>query len=347
MSSRIEAVTEQDVFGGDRVIPEPGETYVSTPYITDIVERALIYLKGGYPVHIAGPSGTGKTTLAFHLAALWGRPVTLIHGNAEFGSSNLVGTDNGGFTRNKMVDNYIRSVVKTREEMRKVWVDNRLTVACRNGDTLLYDEFNRSRPQTNNILLSVLSEGILNVPGLRTAGEGYLAVHANFRAIFTSNPEEYAGTHKIQDALMDRMITLRLDYPDRQTELKIVCSRSGLDEQEAGYVVDVVRELRGDRKGKVQSLRAGIAMAGILKQAGIKPRYRDRRFHHICYDVLSMETANTRHQDCKTFNKAVDQVVQKICPPAPRPDDRVSVRGVSTSPSPVNDINPRRGATCR
>lgn len=318
MNSKSAAVPEQDVSGRGRVIPEPGRTFVSTPYIADIVERAMTYLGCGYAVHIAGPSGTGKTTLAFHLAALWGRPVTLIHGNAEFGSSDLVGTDDGGFARSKLVDNYIRSVVKTREEMRKVWVDNRLTIACRNGDTLLYDEFNRSRPETNNVLLSVLSEGILGVPGLRATGEGYLNVHSEFRAVFTSNPEEYAGTHKIQDALTDRMITLRLDYPDRHTELNIVRSKSGLDEQEAGYVVDVVRELRGGHKGNVrQSLRAGIAIARILKQADGKPRYRDRLFHHICYDVLSMETAGGQHhRGGAGFNNTVDQTIQKVCPPA-------------------------------
>ena len=99
------------------------------------------------------------------------------------------------------MDNFIHSVLKTEEEMKTLWMDNRLTTACRNGDTLIYDEFTRSRPEANNALLSVLSEGILNLPKLRRNGEGYLEVHPAFRAIFTSNPEEYAGVHKTQDAL--------------------------------------------------------------------------------------------------------------------------------------------------
>jgi len=40
--------------------------------------------------------------------------------------------------------------------MNTLWVDNRLTTACANGNTLIYDEFNRSRPEANNALLSVL-----------------------------------------------------------------------------------------------------------------------------------------------------------------------------------------------
>jgi len=45
-----------------------------------LAERALAYLEVGYAVHFAGAAGTGKTTLAFHVAAKLGRPVTLIHG---------------------------------------------------------------------------------------------------------------------------------------------------------------------------------------------------------------------------------------------------------------------------
>ncbi|MBU2712037.1 gas vesicle protein GvpN [Zooshikella harenae] len=330
--SLINGVSTEMTSDSDQVIPEASDSYVSTPYIDAIVERALMYLHSGYPVHIAGPSGTGKTTLAFHLAALWGQPVTLIHGNAEFDTSDLIGSDNSGFNRSKLVDNYIHSVVKTQEEMRKVWVDNRLTTACRNGDTLLYDEFNRSRPETNNVLLSVLSEGILNLPGLRSAGEGYLTVSPNFRAIFTSNPEEYAGTHKTQDALMDRLITLRLDHPDRNTELKVICAKSGLEEKEATYVVDTVRELRSYHDHQVRpSLRAGIAIARILHQAGHKPRCGDHFFHHVCYDVLSMETAKIQHESCSVFNKMVNQIIAQVCPPLSVKTNRSKQGGASST----------------
>ncbi|MCF7993206.1 MAG: gas vesicle protein GvpN [Thiohalocapsa sp.] len=301
---------------GDIVVPEASDSFVTTSYIKGIAERALSYLHAGYPVHLAGPSGTGKTTLAYHLAALWGQPVTLIHGNDEFEVSDLIGTNDAGYRRSKVVDNYIHSVLRTEEEMRQVWVDDRLTTACRNGDTLIYDEFNRSRPEANNVLLSVLSEGILNLPGLRTAGEGYLDVADSFRAIFTSNPEEYAGTHKTQDALLDRMITIRLNPPDRNTELAIIKSKSGLDERESAHIVDIVRELRGNGENKSQpTLRAGIAIAKVLANGCGKARAGDQLFHHICYDVLSMETAKVRHDGHSVYHELVDGVISKVCPP--------------------------------
>jgi len=44
------------------------------------------------------------------------------------------------------------------------WVDSRLTLAAKEGFTLVYDEFNRSRPEVNNVLLSLLEEKLLVLP---------------------------------------------------------------------------------------------------------------------------------------------------------------------------------------
>ncbi len=304
-----------DDSSSDRVVPVASDTFVLSPYVKGIVDRAISYLEAGYPVHFAGPSGTGKTTLAFHLASRWGRPVTLMQGNEEFVSSDLTGKD-VGYRKSKLVDNFISSVLKTEEEMRRVWVDNRLTTACRNGDMLIYDEFNRSRPETNNVLLSVLAEGVLNLPGLRGSAEGFMEVSGDFRAVFTSNPEEYAGTHKTQDALLDRMITIKLDHPDRETEIQIVHSHSGMPATEAAYIVDIVRELRGDENKSRPSLRSGIAIARVLKMKGIVPRYGEPLFHAICYDGLSMDTAKISNGGRSMYQAMIDQVISKVCPPA-------------------------------
>jgi len=93
------------------VMPEPSAGFVLTPMVNDLTERALTYLGAGYSIHFSGPAGTGKTTLAFHVAAQVGRPVSLIHGDNEFGNSDLVGRD-AGFHKFKVVDNYVHQVMK-------------------------------------------------------------------------------------------------------------------------------------------------------------------------------------------------------------------------------------------
>jgi len=63
-----------------------------------------------------------------HVASKIGRPVVMIHGDEEFSTSDLVGGEHG-FRSRKVVDNFIHSVLKTEEDTKKLWVDNRLTVS--------------------------------------------------------------------------------------------------------------------------------------------------------------------------------------------------------------------------
>jgi len=315
-TTSVSPVQERVQTEGDNIVPEAGDEFVVTPYVQEITDRALAYLAAGYPIHFAAPAGTGKTTLAFHVAAQRGRPVTLIHGDDEFGSSDLIGRE-AGYRKRKLIDNFIHSVLKTEEEMKSLWVDNRLTTACQNGDTLIYDEFNRSRPEANNAMLSVLSEGILNLPKLRTSGEGYLEAHPAFRAILTSNPEEYAGVHKAQDALMDRVITIELDHYERETEILITMAKSEVERPDAERIVDLVRELLGVGVSNHRpTIRACIAIARILCQRGGHALMNDPVFQSVTRDVLrDVDKARTSDEGESVMPDKLEEVIHRVCPP--------------------------------
>jgi gas vesicle protein GvpN len=295
--------------------PRPLSGFVETPYVKDITQRALNYIKAGFPVHFRGVSGTGKTTFAMHVASKINRPVVLIHGDDQLNTADLVGGEHG-YRYRRLVDNFISRVMKTEEDMSKRWTDNRLTIACQNGHTLVYDEFTRSRPEANNILLSVLQEKVMDLPANRNGEEGYLRVHPNFTAIFTSNPEEYAGVHKAQDALRDRMITIDLDYMDRQTEVAICQAKSRLPQNEAEAIVDIVRGLRDSGEYEfAPTVRAAVMIARSCKtHSGAAIASDNNVFRLICQDILSSETSRlgTRNNHVKV-KQLVDELVTQYC----------------------------------
>ena len=270
--------------------PKQMSNFVETDYIKNITNRGLNYIKSGFPVHFRGPSGTGKTTVAMHLASKIGRPVVIIHGDSEYKTSDLVGSESG-YRFRKLDDKFIHSVHKVEEDMEKKWVNNRLTIAVKNGLTLIYDEFTRSRAEANNILLPILQERMLSTSAGKEE-DYYMKVHPNFCAIFTSNPEEYAGVNRTQDALRDRMVTLDLDHFDYETELQITRAKSELSLEDAEKIVKVVRGLRESGKTEFDpTVRGSIMIAKTLATLGNFPDKNSEMFRLICQDILTSETS--------------------------------------------------------
>jgi nitric oxide reductase NorQ protein len=288
----------------------PSEEFIETPSIKKIIDRALSYLEAGFPVHFTGPSGTGKSTLAMHLAYQLQQPMMLMFGDEELVTSDLIG-DNVGYHRRKLIDNFIHSVLKTEEDVSQRWVDNRLTTACKKGFTLVYDEFNRSRSGANNALLSVLEEGILTLP-LSEGETGYVKVHPRFRAIFTSNPHEYAGVHKTQDALLDRMVSIHLEYFDEATEKAIVSKHTGIEDEDTARIVRILRDLRQEIDSQqTVSIRPAIIIGKVLKQQDIHADKHTSLFVDICVDSLISGRYNNGEREKMTAT--IIDLIHKHC----------------------------------
>jgi gas vesicle protein GvpN len=293
----------------------PRSGFANTPFIQELMERGMAYISAGFAVHFCGPSGSGKTTLAMHLANLLGQPLMLLTGDDQFGTSDLVGGQ-FGYKRRKVVDNFVHSVIKTEEDMTQRWSDSRLTIACREGYTLVYDEFTRSRPEANNVLLSVLEEKLMVLPVAR-AGNSYLKVHPNFSAIFTSNPEDYAGVHKTQDALRDRMVTIYLDYFDKPTETLITSNRSGLDLEQAERIVSLVRAFREQSTGELKpTVRAAIMIAKVVELQKFEVSAHDARFLQVCFDVLGgglLRSSGLHPLERLKHRQIIAQLAEEFC----------------------------------
>lgn len=284
--------------------------FVSTPSVERVATRALRYLQSGFSVHLRGPAGTGKTTLALHLADLLSRPIMLIFGDDEFKTSDLIGNQTG-YTRKKVVDNYIHSVVKVEDELRQNWVDSRLTLACREGFTLVYDEFNRSRPEVNNVLLSALEEKLLVLPPSGNRNE-YIRVNPHFRAIFTSNPEEYCGVHETQDALLDRLVTINIPEPDELTQQEIVVQKTGIDRESAAIIVSLVKAFRIKTGAeKTSGLRSCLMVGKVCHEHEILVMPENPEFRDICHDVLLSRTGRSLNESTQLLWELFNEL---ICP---------------------------------
>ena len=285
------------------------DRFVSTPGVERVTQRASRYLESGYSVHLRGPAGVGKTTLALHLAHLRQQPIFLMIGDDEFKTSDLIG-NKSGYTRKKLVDNYIHTVLKVEDELKHNWIDSRLTLACKEGFTLIYDEFNRSRPEVNNVLLSVLEEKMLVLPPSQNQSE-YIQVHPQFRVILTSNSEEWTGVHATQDALLDRVVTIGMEQPDISTEQNIVIQKTGINPLKAEVIIKLVRSVRERLETEdLGSLRSALMISKVCHDHDIPLDGKDSSFSDLCADIL-ISRPNLPRQEAL---QQLDEVLEEFFP---------------------------------
>lgn len=281
------------------------QPFIETEAVEQVRTRMERWLDVGRPVHVIGPTGSGKTSVAMHVARERDRPVIWINGDAELTTSDLVG-EYAEEERISERDQYIHNVFKSKDIIRDRWVDNPLTLAVQEGATLVYNEFSRTKPVANNVLLSVFEEGVLELPGKR--GESrYVDVHPEFQAILTSNSVEYAGVHEPQDALLDRLIGIYMNFYDLETEIKIVQAHvEALDNTEIEQLVRIMRELRETLDITVGTRAAIMAAEGATTVDSLDAA----TVAEICTDVLASKVG--QRSDVRKLRDGIDATLDEM-----------------------------------
>ena len=131
-----------------------------------------------------------------------------------------------------------------------------------NNGILFFDEINRAPEKLQNALLQVLEEGYV------TIGSYNLQIPANFIAIGTMNPEDFAATEKLSEVLLDRFDFVFVHYPESlEIEKKIVNEKSEklneikFPEEILNLTLGFIRNLRkNENLERVPSVRASIGL---------------------------------------------------------------------------------------
>lgn len=219
------------------------------------VELVVAALDAGRHVLLEGPPGTGKSTLLRAVAEGLGIGFVFIEGNAELTPARLVG-------------HFDPARVLSEGYEASVFVDGPLVTALREGSLLYVEEINRIPEETLNVLITVMSEGELNVPRL-----GRIAAADGFRLVAAMNPFDAVGTARISGAVYDRVCRVSVGYQSAQTEREITRRQVGdVPEEWMGKVVDLVRRTRSHPDLRVgSSVRGSIDMAAVAHSlAGVR-----------------------------------------------------------------------------
>ena len=142
---------------------------------------------------------------------------------------------------------------------------------------LLIDEIDRADEEFEAYLLEVLSEFQITIPEL-----GTITAKTRPLVILTAN-----GTRDLSDALRRRCIYAHVDYPERQTELAMLASRSPTTEAHlARQIVGFVQKLREEELAKVPGVAEMLDFAAALAGLGIKDLTADPDVLLACLATL-------------------------------------------------------------
>lgn len=185
--------------------------------------------------------------------------------------------------------------------------DGPLVRAMRDGGLLYVEELNRVPEETINVLLTVMSEGEINVSRL-----GRVTADGNFRLVAAMNPYDSVGTSRLSMALYDRTCRISVGYQDAEHERQIV--QLAAEDAKQILVAEAVDLARATREHP--DLRSGASVRGAIDYARLVPELAEIRIVPADDWQVGLDAALTtlsgrvrRHESCQ---RSADQVIEEI-----------------------------------
>lgn len=178
-----------------------------------VVENALVTLISGGHGLLVGVPGLAKTRLVETLGVVLGLSTRRVQFTPDLMPSDILGSE--------VLDQAPDGTRSFRFLEGPIF-----------AELLMADEINRASPRTQSALLQAMQEAHVTVAGHRHD------LPRPFHVLATQNPLEQEGTYPLPEAQLDRfLMQIDVDYPDRDTERRVLIETTGVGEETAKAVL--------------------------------------------------------------------------------------------------------------
>ena len=248
------------------------------PYYVPVADEVELF-EAAYaqkiPVLFKGPTGCGKTRFIEYISYKLGQPLTTVKKRGGKSKAAPASYDNAiplvtiacheDLTASDLVGRYLIEAEGTR------WIDGPLTRAVKAGAICYLDEVVETRKDTT-VLIHPLTDHRRMLP---VEKQGLvMQAHDGFLLVISYNPGYQSALKDLKHSTRQRFVSIEFDYPEKETEAKIVAHEAGISRDLAWQFAKLGEKIRNLKE---HGLQEGVSTrlliyAGRLTAKGISPR---------------------------------------------------------------------------